>query len=108
MYGRGAGFRENQPERDAMNRLAMFYGLFAALISSDAAFAQQMNDDDLEWINEGIRDNRDEPGGTPPIIRAYCDCMNEKMDDNEIRSITQREIANPRARRECERQAGWK
>ncbi len=64
--------------------------------------------DDLKWVNACIRDNRDEPGGTPAIIRAYCICMNEKMDDNETRSITQWEKANPRARRECERQAGWK
>jgi hypothetical protein len=34
--------------------------------------------------------------------------MNEKMDDNETRSITQWEKANPRSRRDCERQAGWK
>jgi len=93
---------------NAMNRLAMFCGLLTALISSNVAFAQQMNADDLKWVNECIRDNRDEPGGTPAIIRAYCVCMNEKMDDNETRSITQWEKANPRARRECERQAGWK
>ena len=91
-----------------MNRLAMVCGLFAAAVSSNAAFAQQMNADDLKWVNECIRDNRDEPGGTPAIIRAYCICMNEKMDDNETRSITQWEKANPRARRDCERQAGWK
>jgi hypothetical protein len=93
---------------NAMNRLAMFCGLLTALISPNAAFAQQMNADDLKWVNECIRDNRDEPGGTPAIVRAYCVCMNEKMDDNETRSITQWEKANPRARRECERQAGWK
>jgi hypothetical protein len=65
----------------------MSCALCAALISSNAALAQQMNADDLKWINECIRDNRDEPGGTPAIIRAYCVCMNEKMDDNETRSI---------------------
>jgi hypothetical protein len=34
--------------------------------------------------------------------------MNEKMDDNETRSITQWERANPAARRDCERQSGWR
>ena len=48
-----------------MNRLAMVCGLFAAAVSSNAAFAQQMNADDLKWVNECIRGNRDEPGGTP-------------------------------------------
>jgi hypothetical protein len=30
------------------------------------------------------------------------------MDSNETRSITQWEKANPGARKDCERQAGWK
>jgi hypothetical protein len=70
--------------------------------------AQPMTADDLKWVNQCISDNRGEPGGTPQIIRAYCVCMNEKMDSNETRSITQWEKANPNARRACERQAGWK
>lgn len=73
-----------------------------------AAVAQQMNADDLKWINQCITDNRSEPGGTPPIVRAYCVCMNEKMDNNETRTITQWEKANPSARRDCERKSGWK
>jgi hypothetical protein len=70
--------------------------------------AQQMNADDMKWINQCISDNRNEPGGTPPVVRAYCVCMNEKMDSNETRSITQWEKSNPGARKDCERQASWK
>jgi hypothetical protein len=73
-----------------------------------SASAQQINSDDLKWINQCIQDNRDEPGGTPAIIRAYCVCMNEDMDSKEIRPITQWEKSNPAARRACEGQAGWK
>jgi hypothetical protein len=61
----------------------------AVCVAFIPASAQQMNADDLKWINECIQDNRGEPGGTPPIIRAYCICMNEKMGSNETRSITQ-------------------
>jgi hypothetical protein len=68
----------------------------------------QMTSDDLKWINQCIADNKGEKGGTPAIVRAYCICMNEKMDDNETRSITQWEKANPNARVACEKQAGWK
>ncbi|HEY2184362.1 MAG TPA: hypothetical protein VGH39_05160 [Xanthobacteraceae bacterium] len=82
--------------------------LFAACTVASPASAQQMNADDLKWINQCIQDNRDEPGGTPPIVRAYCVCMNEKMDSKETRSITQWEKSNPGARQACERQAGWK
>ena len=70
--------------------------------------AQQMNADDMKWINQCISDNRNEPGGTPQVVRAYCVCMNEKMDNNETRSITQWEKANPKARVACEKEAGWK
>ena len=68
----------------------------------------QLSKDDVKWINQCIDDNKSEAGGTPPIVRAYCMCMNEKMDNNETRSITQWERANPGARRDCERKSGWK
>jgi hypothetical protein len=77
-------------------------------MTTGAAFPQAMNADDLKWVNQCIRDNRGEAGATPAVVRAYCICMNEKMDDNETRSITQWEKANPGARRACEQQAGWK
>lgn len=73
-----------------------------------AAAAQRMNADDLKWVNACIDDNKNEPGATPAIARKYCICMNEKMDNNETRSITQWEKANPRARDACSREAGWK
>ena len=81
--------------------------LCAAMVAAPAS-AQRTNADDVKWVNQCIDDNRGEAGGTPPILRAYCVCMNEKMDSNETRSITQWEKANPGARRACERQSGWK
>ena len=86
----------------------IFLGLVAALTAAAPAQAQRMNADDMKWINQCIDDNRSEAGGTPQIVRAYCMCMNEKMDDNETRSVTQWERANPGARRDCERKSGWK
>jgi hypothetical protein len=35
-------------------------------------------------------------------------CMNEEMDDNETRSVTQFEKANPKIRAKCDKQSGWK
>ena len=87
----------------------LFLGLFAAAVfAATPAQAQQMTADDMKWINQCISDNRGEPGGTPQVVRAYCMCMNEKMDNNETRSVTQWERANPGARRDCERKSGWK
>ena len=89
-------------------KFAVLAGLVGACLLSNGAMAQSMNADDMKWINQCINDNKSEPGGTPQIVRAYCICMNEKMDNNETRSVTQWEKANPGARRACERQSGWK
>jgi hypothetical protein len=75
-------------------------------MSGNAAFAQALNADDVKWINQCIADNKG--GASDAIIRKYCVCMNEKMDNNETRSITQWEKANPAARRACDREAGWR
>jgi hypothetical protein len=88
-------------------RLLTLSVLLAGSIVANGALAQSMNQDDLKWINQCIRDNRDE-GASANVVRAYCVCMNEKMDSSEARSITQWEKANPGARRACESQAGWR
>ena len=82
--------------------------LLACCISAHIALAQQMNADDVKWINQCIQDNKGEPGGTPQVVRAYCICMNEKMSNNETRSITKWEKTHPSARKACDKQAGWK
>jgi hypothetical protein len=74
---------------------------------SSTAVAQQLSQDDVRWINTCIRDNRGE-GATQKVVRHYCFCMNERMDNNETRSITEWEKANPAAMRACERVSGWK
>jgi hypothetical protein len=86
----------------------MLAALLAGSVLASSSAHAQMTQDDLKWVNQCIQDNRGEPGGTPTVVRAYCICMNEKMDNNETRSITQWEKANPGARRDCERKAGWK
>jgi hypothetical protein len=48
------------------------------------------------------------PGRGPDVVRKSCICMNEKMDNNETRSITEWEKANPKAMADRDRQAGWK
>ena len=82
-------------------------GLMAAtaLISSTMAFAQ--NADDKKWVNQCIKDNKDE-GAKQDVVRKYCVCMNDKMDETETRSISQWEKANPAAMKDCEKQSGWK
>ena len=68
----------------------------------------QLSKDDVKWINQCIADNKGEPGGTPEVVRKYCMCMNEEMDDNETRTVTQFEKANPKIRAKCDEAVGWK
>ena len=89
-------------------KYAVVAGLLAVCLLPSVSMAQSLNADDMKWINQCINDNKSEAGGTPQIVRAYCICMNEKMDNNETRSVTQREKANPGARKACEKTAGWK
>ena len=89
-----------------MKLAAFTLGLVASVAGGNAAFAQAMNADDLKWVNQCISDNKG--GASDAIIRKYCICMNEKMDNNETRSITEWEKANPRARAACDKESGWK
>lgn len=74
------------------------------MLFSGAAFADA---DDRKWISQCIKDNKGE-GATAEVVRKYCVCMNDKMDENETRSISVWEKANPKAMHDCEKQAGWK
>jgi hypothetical protein len=85
---------------------SLFIALTLAASISAPAYAQRQSADDTKWITECVSDNKDE-GQSAPVILAYCSCMNSKMSDNETRSITQWEKANPRTQEACSKQAGW-
>jgi hypothetical protein len=76
----------------------------AAVLASSQAFADA---DDDAWIARCVRDNAKE-GATAEVVKKYCACMNGKMDDNEKKSITAWEKANPDAMKACEKDSGWK
>ena len=78
------------------------FALVAAMSYGHAA-----SKDDKAWIDRCIRDNKDE-GAKASVVRAYCECMNNEMDDNETLSITAWEKKNPKTRDMCSKKAGWK
>lgn len=80
--------------------------LIASIMVSGAARAQTT--DDVKWINQCVADNKGEPGATPDIALKYCTCMNNKMGDNENRSITQWEKTHETEKNACSKEAGWK
>jgi hypothetical protein len=63
--------------------------------------------DDTKWIAQCMQDNKDE-GADTKVVMKYCECMNNEMSENETRTITQWEKANPKTRKMCEQKAGWK
>ncbi|HEV3395666.1 MAG TPA: hypothetical protein VG100_05970 [Xanthobacteraceae bacterium] len=74
-------------------------------LATQAALAQ-LSADDVKWINQCIVDNKG--GAKEDVVRKYCMCMNEKMENNETKSITEWEKAHPKERAACDREAGWK
>jgi hypothetical protein len=90
----------------------MKFKLFAALAvavalsNPSSALAQAMTADDLAWINRCVADNK-RSGATPEVVRKYCICMNEEMDDNERLSISAWEKKNPEVMKKCDKAAGW-
>jgi hypothetical protein len=76
--------------------------LFACLITG-SAMAQT---DDVRWVNQCVRDSAGY-NVSQQVKVMYCTCMVGKMSDSETRSVTQWERANPAARDDCARRAGW-
>jgi hypothetical protein len=76
-----------------------------SIMAGSAAFAQ-LSKDDVKWINQCIVDNKG--AAKDEVIRKYCMCMNEKMDNNETKSITQWEKTHAKEREACDKESGWK
>jgi hypothetical protein len=84
--------------------ISTLFCLITSVIASSSAYA---NSDDTKWIAQCMMDNKNE-GQSTEIVIKYCECMNEKMSDNEIQSITQWEKTHPKEAKECDAYAGWK
>lgn len=78
--------------------------LAASFITASAALAATT--DDVKWINACVKDNKG--GASDAVILKYCTCMNNKMGDNETRSITQWEKTHETERKACDKESGWK
>jgi hypothetical protein len=88
-----------------MKTLVAAVTIAAAMLGS-SAYAQKVNSDDLKWVNKCIDDNKG--GAADAVIRKYCMCMNEKMEDNETQSISTWEKSHPQERAACDKESGWK
>jgi hypothetical protein len=87
-----------------VKRTVSMLGFIVVLAATGQAFADA---DDVKWINQCIKDNKDE-GAKAAVVRKYCECMNNMMDASETRSITEWEKTHKKERDDCSRKAGWK
>ncbi len=62
--------------------------------------------DDVKWINQCVKDNKGD--AADDVVLKYCTCMNNKMSDNETRSITEWEKTHETERKACDKESGWK
>ena len=83
-------------------RKAIAVATFSLLVSA-SAMAQTA---DVRVVNQCVRDSAGYTVSEQVKI-MYCTCMVGKMSNNETRSVTQFEQANPAARNDCARRAGW-
>jgi len=76
-------------------------------LSTCAALPALADADDVKWINKCIADNKGE-GAKAEVVKKYCECMNNKMDSNETKSISEWEKSHPKEMKQCETASGWK
>jgi hypothetical protein len=77
--------------------------VLAGCMIAGTALAQT---DDVKWVNQCIADSAG-MNATLQVKTMYCTCMVTRMPDNETRSVTAWEQANPAIARDCARRAGW-
>lgn len=80
--------------------------LFVLMCAFTATHAGAATTDDVKWINQCVADNKGDASDS--VVLKYCTCMNNKMSNNETRSITQWEKTHPDERHACESASGWK
>ncbi len=84
----------------------VLYVLALATVAFVGNFASAATTDDVKWINQCVSDNKG--GAASEVVLKYCTCMNNKMSDNETRSITEWEKTHESERKACDKEAGWK
>lgn len=88
-----------------MNKKIAIVALLALTGMTGPTFAASK--DDTAWVNKCIADNKGE-GAKASVVKAYCECMNNEMSDNETLSISAWEKKNPKTQAMCSKKAGWK
>ena len=79
----------------------------ALLAISMISTARAAGGEDKKWIARCISDNKNE-GAKDSVVRTYCECMVDKMEDSETQTVTQWEKTHVAERKACDKEAGWR
>ncbi len=77
--------------------------IVGSVLTSGVVYA---NADDTKWINQCVVDNADAKVSAE-VVKKYCECMNNKMSENDAQSITKWEKTHPVEEKECDKASGW-
>ncbi len=77
--------------------------LLGAIFVNGAARADS---DDKIWVAQCVRDNAGAEATTASLFR-YCNCMMNKMDDEETQSVTEWEPTHAAEKAACRTKAKW-
>jgi hypothetical protein len=79
----------------------------ACIATSATNAARAAGGEDKKWIAQCVSDNKNE-GAKDSVVRIYCKCMVDKMEDSETQTVTQWEKTHATERKACDKEAGWK
>lgn len=88
-----------------MNLKLSILAILATLGVSGAVMANEAADN-KKWIDKCVADNADQKQ-TGEVVKAYCECMNDKMSSDETKSITEWEKTHKAEEEACSKKAGW-
>lgn len=88
------------------NSIIKLFALSIAALSFAGGPALADADDD-KWIAKCVKDNKGE-GAKESVVKKYCECMNDKMDKNETKSVTEWEKTHKKEVDQCSKESGWK
>lgn len=85
-----------------LRKIATSCLLVVAACGSSFAFADE---DDATWIAQCVADNKAAAAQVPEVVKKYCKCMNDEMDEGETQSITKWETEHPEETKACVKKA---
>jgi hypothetical protein len=88
-----------------MKKILGAFSIAMLMLVSAQAFATP--EDDKAWIAQCEKDNAKE-GAAVGTVTKYCTCMNDKMSEEEKKSVSEWEKSHATEMKACEAEAGWK